>query len=504
MKEIDMRYEGAARWSHNKSKSIVNLIWNFFSSVRVGIYIILSILILSIFGTIFPQEHFIDATDPKVFYTEEYGIAGGIFYTLGFTRMYNSWWFKADLGMLLISLVIASLDRVIPLYRALKNQTVRKHSSFLKRQRIHTQWLVATNEILPQLQKLKHAMQKKGYTVREDGQALLAEKARFSRWGPYINHIGLITIIIGTLLMTSIPGWYLDKFVWVQEGEIKQVTGTPYYVKNEKFTIDLYSEAELKKIKLENKFAVKRYQTDVVLYEKVGERPDGQPELKQVLNHSVSVNDPLRYKRIRLYQADYTLNEWKEMTFTVSNKKTGEKQGDFTVDLVHPEPSYELPNGMTVVIEDYLPALSFNENREPINVSSKPENPAFFFLIKGKEAPKGELSWAIIGTPLDEIYRENVYKANFKDLKTVNTSGIKISMNKGMSIIWTGAAIFMIGIAMGLYWQHRRIWLLFEDGIVFMGAHTNKGWVGIRKDIALITKEADLHITDDQIQIGGK
>lgn len=499
-----MRYEGAARWSQNKSKSIVNVIWNFFSSVRVGIYNIVFILIFSIFGTIFPQENFLAATDPKAFYIENYGIAGKFFYVLGFTRMYNSWWFKALLMLLLISLIISSLDRVVPLYRSLKNQTIKKEKWFLKHQRIHAQWSVEANEIPLQFQKLKQAMQKNGYMVREEDQALLAEKARFSRWGPYINHFGLITIIIGTLLMTSIPGWYLDKSVWVQEGEIKQVTGTPYYVKNEKFTLDLYSEEELKKIKLENEFAVKRYQTDVVLYEKVGEKLNGQPELKQVLNHSISVNDPLRHKGIRLYQADYKLNEWKEMTFTISNKKTGEKQGDFTVDLYNPDPTYELPNGMIVVIEDYFPSFSFNDNQEPINVSSKPENPAFVFLIKGNESPQGELSWAIIGTPLDEIYRENVYKANFIDLKTVNTSGLKISINKGMSVIWTGVSIFMIGIVMGLYWQHRRIWLLFEDGVVFMGAHTNKSWVGVRKDIALITREAGLDITDDKLQIGGK
>ncbi|MEX2414919.1 MAG: cytochrome c biogenesis protein ResB [Paenibacillaceae bacterium] len=499
-----MRYEGAVRRSQSINKSIVNQIWNFFSSVRVGIYIILIILIVSIMGTILPQEHFLALTNPKAFYIEKYGVFGEIFYTLGFTRMYTSWWYKALLGMLLISIIIASLDRVIPLYRALKNQTVRKNKAFLMQQRIHTQWSTTADEIPYQLQKLQNAMKKRGYNVRQDAQALLAEKARFSRWGPYVNHLGLIMIITGALLMTSIPGWYLDKFMWVQEGEIKHVTGTPYYVKNERFTIDLYSEAELQKIKSENQSAVKRYQTDAILYEKVGEMPNGQPDLKQVMNHPMTVNDPLRYKKVRLYQADYKLSEWKNMCFSIINKKTGEKHGDFSVDLYNPEPSYELPNGLTVVIQDYFPYLSFNEDQEPINISSKPENPAFIFLIKGPEAPEGELSWAIIGTPLDEIHSENVYKANFKDLETVNTSGIKISMNKGMSIIWTGAAIFMIGIAMGLYWQHRRIWLCYEDGNVIMGAHTNKGWVGLRKEIMSIMKESGLHIPDDQLQLGGK
>ena len=54
-----------------------------------------------------------------------------------FHDMYNSWWFITLIGMLGISIIIASVDRVIPLYKSLKKQRTKRHPSFLKRQRIY-------------------------------------------------------------------------------------------------------------------------------------------------------------------------------------------------------------------------------------------------------------------------------------------------------------------------------------------------------------------------------
>lgn len=52
----DMRYDGSARRSQTYNKTIIDKIWNFFSSVKVGIWLIVITLAASAFGTIFPQE----------------------------------------------------------------------------------------------------------------------------------------------------------------------------------------------------------------------------------------------------------------------------------------------------------------------------------------------------------------------------------------------------------------------------------------------------------------
>src|SRR5690606_16467759 len=104
------------------NKSIIDRIWNFFSSVKIGISIIVAVLTTSAIGTMFPQKMYVAAqTDAEylAYYERLYGFAGTLYYKLGFYDMYSSWWFKILIGMLCTSIIIASIDRVIPLYKSL-------------------------------------------------------------------------------------------------------------------------------------------------------------------------------------------------------------------------------------------------------------------------------------------------------------------------------------------------------------------------------------------------
>jgi cytochrome c biogenesis protein len=61
---VDMRYEGSARRSQTYNKTFIDKIWNFFSSVKVGVWLIVILLIASSLGTIFPQEMYIPPVMP--------------------------------------------------------------------------------------------------------------------------------------------------------------------------------------------------------------------------------------------------------------------------------------------------------------------------------------------------------------------------------------------------------------------------------------------------------
>src|SRR5690625_5125639 len=73
-KLLNMRYDGVARRSQTYNKSIIDKIWSFFSSVKVGIWLIVITLIDTALGTIFPQEIYIPAEavsrDPAIYYED--------------------------------------------------------------------------------------------------------------------------------------------------------------------------------------------------------------------------------------------------------------------------------------------------------------------------------------------------------------------------------------------------------------------------------------------------
>lgn len=202
----------------------------FFSSIKVGVTLIAIALVASAIGTIFPQEIYIPNTvSASEHYRDQYGIFGQIYYQLGFHQLYSSWWYMLLIALIGISIFIVSLDRGIPLYKALKHQNPKKHAAFLKRQKLYGEYNNYEQNDVDQL--LSH-LRKKRYRITEKDGHYLAEKGRFSRWGPYVNHLGLIIFLLGTLLR-FVPFMYIDEFVWVREGETEVIPGTDqqYYVK---------------------------------------------------------------------------------------------------------------------------------------------------------------------------------------------------------------------------------------------------------------------------------
>src|SRR5690625_4200197 len=149
-KLINMRYDGSARRSQTFNRSLIDKTWSFFSSVKVGIWLIVLALIASGLGTIYPQAQYIPADaisrDPAVFYEAEYGLFGKIYYQLGFYDLYSSWWYMILIALIGVSLVICSLDRFVPLYRALNMQKPKRHENFVTRQRLFSESTVITDE----------------------------------------------------------------------------------------------------------------------------------------------------------------------------------------------------------------------------------------------------------------------------------------------------------------------------------------------------------------------
>ncbi|OIK13605.1 cytochrome c biogenesis protein ResB [Bacillus sp. MUM 13] len=503
-KLADMRYEGSARRSQTYNKTIIDKIWNFFSSVKVGVTLIIIILVASAAGTILPQEMYIPTNvDPMDYYHDEYGWFGKLYVQLGFNNLYSSWWYMILIGSLGISLLIASIDRFFPLYRSLKLQKVTRHEGFLKRQRIFGTTDCAGLEL--NIEEAKGKLKKRHYRVREENGNLLAEKGRFARWGPYINHIGLIVFLIGAMLR-SVPGMYVDKVLWLREGETKEVPGTngQYFLHNKKFTLETYDknnkeDKEFKEAIDEKGTIAKNYQSDVILYKKDGSSlPGEEAKLKKIKDYSIKVNYPLTYDHFSYYQVDYKLGELNKMSFKLIDKQTLQSFGSITIDLYNPKKNYQLSKGYSVQLMSYFPDFEF-DNDKPATKSRIPNNPAFIFKMFTPDKPKGEVSFAAIKQTMEPL-GENKYKMAFAGIETKNVTALTIRKDLTLGIIFAGGIIFMIGVVQGAYWNHRRIWIIRKDGKILLAGHTNKNWHGLKRDISTIIEGTGIQEPEDQLQ----
>ena len=501
-KTVDMRYEGSARRSQTYKKTIIDKIWNFFSSVKIGISIIIAVLATSAIGTLFPQKLYVPVADAEMgdYYERLYGFFGVIYYKLGFYDMYNSWWFITLIGMLGTSIIIASVDRVIPLYKSLKKQRTKRHPSFMKRQRIYGSGQV--NDADDSINKAATKLKELRYKVKIEDGAILAEKNRFSRWGPYVNHTGLI-IFLSAILLRGIPGFYVDETLWIREGEKLEIPGAPgYYLENNGFTIENYSmdeDDEVFSTALERVGTIaKNYQTDVSLYKNAEDAIPGQTEnIEFVKDESIIVNHPLMFDGYSIFQMDFRQNELKSMKFQLTEKASEQSLGEFTIDLINPEEKYELENGAIVELKEYYPDYDGVKDGEPYSKSPIPNNPAFIFKMITPEKPEGEMSFVAIQQTLETD--ENDYKANFLSAETRDISGLTIRKDRTLYMLLLGGIVFMIGVSQGSYWNHRRIWIQKgNENEILLAGHTNKNWFSLRKEIEQVQEYSNLPQYEDR------
>jgi len=514
---LEMRYDGVARRSQKANPGVIDRVWNFFSSVKVAIYLILFTLIGSSLGTIFPQESTFLNIDPSVYYKEEYGRLGHIYYLLGLSHTYTSWWFVLLLVMIGASLVICSLDRVLPLYKALSRQRIPKHMSFLTRQKVVYQGPVEEDGA-EWVERVKPIIKKKGYRVRTDGGTLLAEKQRFSRWGPYVLHIGLIVFLLA-VLGRNLPGLYMDEHVAFPQGEPVHIKNTSYYLLNNGFKVEFYTEDDMpEEFKGKNKVLPKEFQTQAVLYmcEANCDDLDKDPELVEVTRHNIEVNHPLNYKGLKAYQFDYDLTPiLRSVSPVLVNSKSGKEYGKITLSINDPQRKYQAGEYSLTLTQTYTD-FGLGDNGKPVNLSPNPNAPAFLFLIEGPDLPKEGIQYFYFPKQIDkERFNQeaiNAQLAGGEELVSLDvlsmedvdfaesTTYLNIRVDKAMPFIWVGCFIGMIGLIMGFYFTHRRIWLRIDNGMLTLGAHTNKNWFGLRKEISAIFKGMNMDVDEKSLE----
>lgn len=82
-------------------------IWRFFSSVKLAIWLLAVIAILSLIGTFIPQN------ESPAFYIEKIGHAGySALLKTGLNNIYSSWWFVLFLALLALNLAVCLLNRL--------------------------------------------------------------------------------------------------------------------------------------------------------------------------------------------------------------------------------------------------------------------------------------------------------------------------------------------------------------------------------------------------------
>lgn len=431
--------------------------WDFFASTKVASWIIIVIAVVSILGTVIEQESmYQDWRPPHLYYPDRYGeFWGNLFLRLGLTHTYSSWWYATLILMLVVSLIICSLHRLVPLHRMLTRPQVWKLPHFLRRQQV-------VLEVPGSLAEAEAKLKRAGYRIWRDRECLYAEKGRLSRYGPYILHIGLLVVCFAAFAK-ALPGWDEVRDVWIPDGQTVKVPGENFAITNHKFTMEFYDNG-----------MPSLYATDASII------VDGQ----EVLRRTIEVNKPLSYGGWEIYQAS-----WREEPgvahLRMVEADTGKVLTTIPFDLRDPAPEYPIEGtGLKLVVRTYLHDFILDpETNEPTNASYEVRNPVLFAEVV--ETDVGE-SVGLIALALARGQEPVFQGPYYLELERVDSrwyTALKLHHDKTVPYMYAGLAVVFIGMVVTFFIFHWQVWVREENGQILVGARAYKNRFALTREM---------------------
>ena len=414
----------------------ISQVLNWLSSLKIAILLLLVIAVSCAAGTLIPQQ------ESNQFYYDNFNknpflgiINANILLLFEFDHVYTSFWFLFLLIWLGLALSVCSFRRQLPILKSALNWIDYKSPRQIAK--LSVAQTIVTNNCSKSLEKIKLNLKKQGWNVKETDGRIAARQGVIGRLGPILIHLGMILLMIGATY-GSLNGKTIEKFL---------APGR---------SIDLLNNNEEKGLTIElQKFQIERdpqgraeqYKSIVNVIE-----PNGNNQSKEI-----SVNYPLRYKGLTLYQADWSLAA---ITIQIDNSPKLQ---------IPIEPISELGEQVWGTI---IPTNKDGKDQILLTVDSE-LGPVDIYDSDGT-----------ILTTLSINKEENVKGALIKLINIIPSSGLLLKHDPGVPLVYLSFAIILIGGSLSII-STKKIWVLHENekSMIYIGGLSNRNLSGLSKEL---------------------
>ncbi|GAB4853933.1 copper chaperone [Ancistrocladus abbreviatus] len=355
---------------------------------------------------------------------------------LGFDHMFSSSIFLGTMALLAASLMACTYTTQIPLVKVARRWTFLQSAEAIRK--------LEFSELLPRasVQDLGVILMGAGYEVFLKGPCLYGFKGLAGRFAPIGVHLAMLLIMAGATL--SATGSFRGS-VTVPQGlnfVVGDVLGPSGFLSNptetfntevhvNRFYMDYYDSGE-----------VSQFHTDLSLFDLDG---------KEVMRKTISVNDPLRYGGITIYQTDWSFSALQILKDDVGPfnlamaplKLNGDKKlfGTFL-----PVGDTDSPNvkGISMLARDLQSIVLYDQQGKFVGV----------------RRPNSELPIEIDGTKI-------------VILDAIGSSGLDLKSDPGVPVVYAGFGALMLTTCIS-YLSHAQIWALQDGTTVVIGGKTNR------------------------------
>ncbi|MEP6522115.1 cytochrome c biogenesis protein [Microcoleus vaginatus DQ-U2] len=415
------------------------------ADLRLAIILLLTIAFFSISGTVIEQGQSVPFYQSN--YPEHPALFGFLTWKVvliaGLDHVYRTWWFLSILILFGSSLTACTFTRQFPALKA-----ARRWKFYEEPKQFEKLALSAELETVA-LSSLEPLLQQKNYRIFREGEKVYARKGIIGKIGPIIVHASMLIILAGSIwgAMTGFLGQEI-----VPSGETFQVQNIldagpwagpqipkDWSMRVNRFWIDYTPEG-----------GIDQFYSDLSVLDKTGQEVDRK---------TIHVNEPLRYRGVTFYQAD-----WAIAAVRVRLNKS---------------PVLQLP----------MAQLDTQGNGRIWGawIPTKPDLSAGVSLL-AKDLQGTMLVYGTDGKLLTTVRAGTAVEVNGVMLtidEVVGSTGLQIKADPGIPIVYTGFGLLMLSVLMS-YLSHSQIWALEKNGKLYVGGRTNRAQVSFEREVVEI------------------
>ncbi|MEO1622775.1 MAG: cytochrome c biogenesis protein, partial [Cyanobacteria bacterium J06632_3] len=283
------------------------------------------------------------------------------------------------------------------------------------------------------------------------GAMLYAHKGLSGRIGPIVVHASMLLILAGAIL-GSMTGFFAQEMV---------PSGQTFKVQNI-FDAGPWSKPQIPKdwsvhvnrfwIDYSPEGRIDQFYSDLSVLDAAGE---------EVKRKTIWVNQPLRYKNVTLYQADWAVGAVKvrinnSPIFNLQMAPLPVEGGRVWGTWVPTKP--DMSEGISVVAQDL-------------------QGTVLLYDMTGK----------LVSTVREGGSAEVNGVTLFVD-ELIGSTGLQIKADPGIPVVYLGFGLLMIGVVMS-YISHSQVWALQAGDKLFVGGRTNRAQVSFERELLAILDE---------------
>jgi cytochrome c biogenesis protein len=329
-------------------------------------------------------------------------------------------------------------------------------------------------------------------TEADDQTTIFAERGVWNRLGAY-------AVLIGLLIIST--GYFMGRGGYSGTMELRPGQSSNRIVSNES-NVDNATREQAEGIReLTLPFTVECLDFQQKLMNKDGSLEHANtvdwittvritdPETKQKTDGVIRMNAPFDYRGYRLYQAGYERpGAARTIDLRVKPASAGESQ-EITIKRGG---EAELADGARLHFIGFNPNFSVGRDQQ-VEMTSESltsidyRNPAANLAYVMPDGKQGEV-WAfteayantVVNTPFLKKYMDNgggrFILAGFEKVPTWTV--LSVQFDKGATVVFAGFTILCLMLLAVFFFSYQRLWIVVEDGNVYLGGDTNGNRLG--------------------------